>query len=66
MFDGKTDRGISMNSTLADVKRVYGEPTATFESKGSVVVTFKELGLDFAFGNDGKMEQICVNRTKDQ
>jgi outer membrane lipoprotein-sorting protein len=66
MFDGKTDRGISMNSTLADVKRVYGEPTATFEPKGSVIVTFKELGLDFTFGDDGKMKEISVNRTKDR
>jgi len=64
MFGGMTDRRISMNSTLADVKRVYGEPTAAFESKGSVLVTYKELGLEFDFGDDGKMEQISVNRTK--
>jgi outer membrane lipoprotein-sorting protein len=64
MFDGKTDRGISMNSTLADVKRVYGEPTETFEPKGSVIVTFKDLGLDFTFGDDGKMKEIGVHRTK--
>lgn len=66
MFGGMTDRRISMNSTLADVKRVYGEPTETFEPKGSVIVTFKELGLDFTFGDDGKMKEIGVNRTKTQ
>ena len=66
MFGGATDRRISMNSTLADVKRVYGEPTSTFEPEGALIVVFKEKGLNFTFGADGKMKEIGVNPTKNQ
>ena len=64
-FGGATDQRISMNSTLADVKRVYGQPTSTYEPQDALVVVYTELGLNFTFGNDGKMKEIRVDRTRD-
>lgn len=66
MFSGATDRRVSMNSTLADVKRVYGEPTETNEPQGMLIVVFKDDGLNFTFGSDGKMNEIGVNPTPAQ
>ena len=66
MFAGTTDRGISMNSTLADVRRVYGEPSETHEPNGMVIAVYKDLMLSFTFGVDGRMKEISLYPLKDQ
>ena len=55
-----------MNSTLADVRRVYGEPSETHEPNGMVIAVYKALMLSFTFGVDGKMKEISLYPLKDQ
>jgi hypothetical protein len=61
VFCGQVDRGISWQSSVDDVKRAYGQPTAEF-SGTYLGGTWKRLvfaGIDFRFEN-GKMVRIGI------
>ena len=61
VFCGQVDRGINWQSSVDDVKRAYGQPTAEFSGTDSAV-TWKRLvfdGIDFRFEN-GKMVRIGI------
>ena len=61
VFCGQVDKGINWQSSVEDVKRAYGQPTA--ESSGTYLgVTSKRLvfeGIDFRFENE-KMVRIGI------
>ena len=60
-FRGRTQEGIGMNSSRADVVRAYGEPTKTKEDKpGHQVLVYSSQGLSFTIHND-KVHFISVS-----
>src|SRR5258708_3460116 len=61
VFCGEVDKGINWQSSVEDVKRAYGQPTAEF-SGTYLGVTSKRLvfeGIDFRFENE-KMVRIGI------
>jgi hypothetical protein len=61
VFCGEVDKGINWQSSVKDVKRAYGQPTAEF-SGTYLGVTSKRLvfeGIDFRFENE-KMVRIGI------
>jgi hypothetical protein len=61
LFCGQTESGINWQSSLEDVKRIYGQPTAEFSGTNSGVTSQRLVfaGIDFRFEN-GKMVRIGI------
>ena len=61
VFCGQVERGITWQSSVDDLKRAYGQPTATFSGTdvGGTWIRLAFAGVDFRFEN-GKMVRIGV------
>jgi hypothetical protein len=57
VFCGQTDKGVNWNSTIDDVKSLYGLPSADFLDGKSGRLEFK--GIDFRFEN-GRLVRIGI------
>jgi len=61
VFCGQVEKGITWQSSVDDVKRAYGQPTAEFSGTdvGGTWIRLAFAGVDFRFEN-GKMVRIGV------
>ncbi len=59
-FSGKTDKGIGLGASVAEVVKAYGEPTRKETKEGSTYVTYDKLQTWFTFFDD-KLVQITLN-----
>ena len=57
---GRTENGISMSSSVEDVKRAFGEPSRVHEGEGYSGMFFKESRVEFMFNGNGEITQIDV------
>lgn len=57
VFCGQTDKGVNWQSTVEDVKRLYGQPSADFPGGSSERLVFP--GIDFRFEN-GRLVRIGI------
>jgi outer membrane lipoprotein-sorting protein len=62
-FPGKTDKGIALGASAADIIRAYGEPDSKTDSGGSTSLSYRKLPADFQFVG-GKLVQIMLNRPR--
>jgi len=51
-FSGKTDKGIALGASIADIIRVYGEPDSKETNMGSTYLTYNKLDADFTLFGD--------------
>jgi len=62
-FSGKTDKGIALGMTAADIVQAYGEPEkALIDSRGLTLMRYVELQTDFALSSNGKLVEIWLFR----
>ena len=57
-FAGKTDKGIALGATLADVTKAYGEPDRKETNHGSTYVSYNRLQASFTFFDDKLVEML--------
>jgi outer membrane lipoprotein-sorting protein len=62
-FSGKTDRGIALGASKADVIRAYGEPERKETNMGSTYMSYAKLEADFTFFGD-ELVQILLQRPR--
>src|SRR5579871_1407151 len=62
-FAGKTDKGIALGATLADVVRAYGEPDWKKTDHGSTHVSYNRLQASFTFFGD-KLVQMLFTKPR--
>ena len=60
-FCGRTDKGISWQSSVDEVRKAYGQPTADYSGsdKGGTWERLVFAGIDFRFEN-GKLVRISI------
>jgi outer membrane lipoprotein-sorting protein len=62
-FAGKTDKGIALGATLADVIKVYGEPDRKETNQGSTYLSYNGLQASFTFF-DGKLVEMLFTKPR--
>jgi outer membrane lipoprotein-sorting protein len=62
-FAGKTDKGIALGASTADVVKAYGEPTSRETNEGSTYLNYNKLQASFTFFDD-KLVQMMFNRPR--
>jgi outer membrane lipoprotein-sorting protein len=62
-FPGKTDKGIALGATSAEVIRAYGEPGDKRDAGGSTSLSYPKLPAQFQFVND-QLVQILLTRPR--
>jgi outer membrane lipoprotein-sorting protein len=55
-FAGETAEGIRLGSSLEDVKKAYGDPSATEDNMGTLYIRYNKLGLEFVVALDRVMQ----------
>jgi hypothetical protein len=60
-FAGKTDKGIALGASAADIIRAYGEPGSKETKDGSTYMTYNRLGCNFTLFND-RLVSMTFNR----
>jgi outer membrane lipoprotein-sorting protein len=62
-FSGKTDKGIALGASTADIIRTYGEPDSKEKKEGSTYLSYHKLQADFTLFSD-KLVQMHFNRQR--
>jgi outer membrane lipoprotein-sorting protein len=62
-FSGKTDRGIALGATSADIIRAYGQPTSKETRAGSTYLVYGKLEAEFMLVGD-KLVQMMFKRPR--
>jgi hypothetical protein len=62
-FSGKTDKGISLGASMADIIRAYGEPNSKRTNMGSTFLDYGKLDAQFTLYND-KLVGMMFNRPR--
>jgi hypothetical protein len=62
-FSGKTDKGIALGASMADVIQAYGEPDSKETNKGSTYLSYNQLQAHFTLFSD-KLVQFTVTRPR--
>lgn len=62
-FSGKTDKGIALGATVADIVSAYGEPNTKTTNQGSTYLSYSRLQAHFTLFGD-KLVQITISRPR--
>ena len=62
-FSGKTDQGISLGASMADIIRAYGEPNSKSTNMGSTFLDYGKLEAQFTLVSD-KLVGMIFNRPR--
>ncbi len=62
-FAGKTDKGIGIGTSAADIIRAYGEPSSKESNNGSTYLTYNPLQCHFTLFGD-KLVSMTFNRPR--
>lgn len=60
-FSGKTDKGITIGATKAEIIKAYGEPESQEEAEGTVLLSYGKLRVNFTLVGD-KVVEMMFNR----
>ncbi len=60
-FGGKTDKGITLGATKAEIIKAYGEPESQEEAEGTVMLSYGKLRVNFTLVGD-KVVEMMFNR----
>jgi outer membrane lipoprotein-sorting protein len=60
-FSGKTDKGIALGASAADIERAYGKPDRKEMNMGSTYLTYDKLNVSFTLFSD-KLVQMSFMR----
>jgi outer membrane lipoprotein-sorting protein len=62
-FTGKTDKGIVLGSSTADIIRAYGQPEQRETNQGSTYLTYRQLHVSFTLFSD-RLVQLMLMRPR--
>jgi hypothetical protein len=57
-FSGKTDKGIALGASLADITRVYGEPDSKSTENGTTHLSYGKLNASFTLFGDRLVQMM--------
>jgi outer membrane lipoprotein-sorting protein len=62
-FSGKTDKGIALGASMADILRAYGEPVSKETNMGTTYLRYNKLEAEFTLHSD-RLLQMMFNRPR--